>query len=303
MTTLAGGVTIASVGLTASENVQVSQILQTQFTSTTAVQTQTVVVDNSKTVQANVLVGSFEATSVQNQTVSAGTSDVTVLSVGTGNDPSAGKSITNLVADDGLKGAILTGTGSNTVVGFIGGASTSLVVGDAGTQFVDLSKSTVNATIVSGTGNDSVLGGGGNDQVTLGDFGVANGGNGADTLIGGAGNATLGGGGGADSIVASTGGGVLIGESGDDTMVGGLGKDVFVYTSSGGNDVISGFDPTNDTLGLANFSDISAAGWSVLDIISNATVSGGNTIITMPDGSTITLSGVTGININWFTIK
>ena len=78
---------------------------------------------------------------------------------------------------------------------------------------------------------------------------------------------------------------------------------MFIYTSNGGNDVLSGFDPANDTLALANFSDIAAAGLSLTDIISRATVSGGNTILTMPDGSTITIAGVTGVNINWFTIK
>lgn len=303
MATLTGGGTIATVGLTERDNTVVTNVLQSTFTAVTNPTKIEVLPTTSETTttSAPVLVGTFEASSVQNRSFSS-TSDLSLVSIGTGNNAN-NKQITNLVVDDNTKGVILTDTGANTVVGFIGGTNTSLVVGDAGTQFVDLSRSTQNATIVSGTGNDSVLGGSGNDQVRLGDFGVANGGTGADTLIGGTGTATLGGGGGADSIVAAAGGGALIGELGNDTMVGGAGKDVFIYTSGGGNDVINGFDPASDTLGLANFQDISAAGLSLIDIINRATVSGGNTIITMPDGSTITVAGATGINVNWFTIK
>lgn len=298
MATLPGGTTVATIGLTAQENQLVSTLLQESFVGTSAPQTVTVdtstVVKIEQPAETPVIVGTFSTTVVQSQSIvtNAG-SDITVLDTGS----STAGTLTNLVADDSLKGAILTNTSSNSVVAFIGGSNTSMVVGDAGTQFVDMSKSTQNATIVSGTGNDSVLGGAGNDQVRLGDMGVANGGSGADTLIGGTGAATLGGGAGADSIVAATGGGVLIGEVGDDTMAGGAGKDIFIYRAGDGSDVISGFNPAADTLALA------ITGVNLLDVINRATVSGGNTILTMDDGSTITLAGVTGININWFTIK
>lgn len=302
MATLAGGATISSVGLTAAENNAVSQILQSTFSQVSTATTVTVVAGSGTVTTMPVLVGTFSADSVQNTSVDGGSSGFALVSLPS--STSNTKSITNLVADNSLSGAVLTGSGnSNVVTGFIGGTNTSLVVGNAGTEIVDLSRSTQNATIVSGTGNDTVLSGSGNDQVQLGGFGVANGGSGADTLIGGAGEATLGGGAGADSIVAASGGGVLIGETGNDTLVGGAGKDIFIYTSGGGNDLITGFDVSQDTIGLANLSDLSAAGWSVLDVISRATVSGGNTILSMPDGSTITVAGVTGINISWFTVK
>lgn len=38
-------------------------------------------------------------------------------------------------------------------------------------------------------------------------------------------------------------------------------------------------------------------------LISNATVSNGNTILTLPDGSTVTVQGATGVNVSWFTSK
>lgn len=305
MATLSGGQTIATVGVTAQENTQITQILQSTFSSSTVVNTQVNTSTGGSTVPTQPLTfGTFDVTSVSN-VVLAPSSNNSVVIANVSSAPTTTGSVTNLVVDSSAGSVVIQGTAAGTVTGLIlpSGGGASLVVGDAGTQVIDGSRSTSNQTIVTGVGNDTVVAGSGNDSVTLGDFGVANGGNGADTLIGGLGSATLGGGGGADSIVASSGGGVLIGESGNDTMVGGAGKDVFIYTSSGGNDVISGFDPANDTLGLANFNDISAAGLSLQDIINRATVSGGNTILTMPDGSTITIAGVTGVNVNWFTMK
>lgn len=306
MATLTGGGTIDSVGLTEAQNTIVSNLLQTQFSTVTSVSNTEIVATNTNTNTTPVLLGTFQASSVVTQTVSSPT-DGGLAVVNTDKSASGGSNtVTNVVVDDKAGGLLLSGGGNvNTVTGVILGASssTSLIVGNAGTQVIDGSKSTQNMNILTGTGNDTVVSGSGNDIVTFGDAGIANGGGGADTLIGGSGTATLGGGAGADSIVAATGGGVLIGEVGNDTMVGGAGKDIFIYTSNGGNDVISGFDPASDTLGLANFSDISGAGLSLVDIINRATVSGGNTILTMPDGSTITLAGVTGINVNWFTVK
>ncbi|AUN33943.1 calcium-binding protein [Niveispirillum cyanobacteriorum] len=308
MATLAGGTTIETVGTTQADNTVISNLLQSNFATAPAPTTVTVPAPSTVpggSSETKVLVGTFEATSVQSITLENTTpNSISVLSAAAVTTTDT-KTITNVVADSNTGGVIFDGKNisSNVVTGFIASSNTSLIVGNAGTQLIDGSNSTQNMVIATGTGNDTVVSGTGNDRVTLGDFGVANGGGGADTLIGGSGTATLGGGAGADSIVAATGGGVLIGEVGNDTMVGGAGKDVFVYTSGGGNDVISGFDPASDTLGLANYSDIAAAGLSLTDIISRATVSGGNTILTMPDGSTITLAGVTGINVNWFTIK
>jgi serralysin len=301
MATMVGGTTIDTVGLTAQENTTLTNLLQTNFS--TATTPTTVTIPAAPTIpggigQTNVLVGSFEATSVQNVTLaSSETNSISILSsaLPTG----ASKTITNVVADENTGGVIFDGKNisTNSITGFIAGSNTSLVVGNAGTQIIDGSRSTQNLQIITGTGNDTVVGGIGNDSVSFGDVGIGNGGSGADTLIGGTGTATLGGGIGADSIVAATGGGVLIGEVGNDSLVGGAGKDVFIYRTGDGNDAITGFNPAADTLALA------ISGVDLTSIINNATVSGGNTIITMPDGSTITLAGVTGINVNWFTIK
>lgn len=300
MATLSGGQTIASVGLTAAENQQISTILQT---ITEAPQTVTVSSTSGTTVElpsdSSVLMGSFRTTSVDNQTIT-NTSGTPITVINT--SAASSGSITNLIVDSSTTSALITGTGTGSVIGFIGGINTTVVVGDAGTQFIDMSQSTKNATIVSGTGNDSIIGGFGNDQVQLGDFGVANGGTGADTLIGGTGSATLGGGAGADSIVAATGGGVIIGEIGNDSLAAGAGKDIFIYRQGDGSDSITGFNAAADTLAFDN-SILTAQGWTLNDVIARATVTGGNTVINLPDGSTITLAGVTGLNVSWFTIK
>eukprot|EP01092_Planopodium_desertum_P006291 TRINITY_DN2603_c0_g1_i1.p1 TRINITY_DN2603_c0_g1~~TRINITY_DN2603_c0_g1_i1.p1 ORF type:complete len:305 (+),score=67.12 TRINITY_DN2603_c0_g1_i1:137-1051(+) len=304
MATIPGGGTIDTIGTTDLENQTLTTILTTDF-STAPVTKVGVDIGNSQ--KADVVpnattIGTFDVLSATNTILTATTPGEVVVANVTG---AATGSVNNVVVDSNAGGVFVQGTSAGSITAVIAAdnSKTTLVVGDAGTQFIDMSRSTANTTIVSGVGNDSVVGGFGNDQVQLGEFGMANGGGGADTLIGGLGSATLGGGGGSDSIVASSGGSFLIGESGNDTMVGGAGKDVFIYTSNGGNDVISGFDPTQDTLGLANFADIAAAGQGLIDIINGATVSGGNTILTMPDGSTITVAGVTGINISWFTNK
>lgn len=302
MATLAGGTTIETVGTTQADNTVISNLLQSNFS--TAPAPTTVTVPAASTVsggssETKVLVGTFEATNVQSVTLENTTpNSIAILSAAAPTTTGA-NTITNVVADTNTGGVIFDGKNisTNVVTGFIASSNTSLVVGNAGTQLIDGSKSTQNMVIATGTGNDTVVSGTGNDRVTLGDFGVANGGGGADTLIGGSGTATLGGGGGADSIVAATGGGMIIGEVGDDSLVAGAGKDVFIYRAGDGNDAITGFNPAADTLALA------ISGVDLTSIINSATVSGGNTIITMPDGSTITLAGVTGINVNWFTIK
>ncbi|MBJ7413868.1 MAG: hypothetical protein JHC88_00095 [Niveispirillum sp.] len=302
MATISGGQTIATVGTTAEENNQLSNLLQTTFSNVTSITSTEVVPTSANTVTlpTPTLLGTFEATSIVTQAVSASSAGGVAVVNTDKSGSSSGNSLTNLIVDSNAGAVIFSGSGNaNTVTGMVlpTGGTTSLIVGNAGSQIVDGSRSTVNTTIFTGTGNDTVVTGSGSDSIKIGDIGIANGGAGADTLIGGTGTATLGGGLGADSIVAATGGGVIIGEVGNDSLVAGAGKDVFVYRTGDGNDAITGFNPAADTLALA------ISGVDLTSIISNATVSGGNTIITMPDGSTITLAGVTGINVNWFTIK
>lgn len=289
------------MGLTSTENQFVTQVL-TNSSSGQSIGV-SVVAPTAQVVQnaAEVLIGNIRTTNVSNALVTStgGPNTVTQVSV-----PQQGSgAVTNLVVDNTVTNVVLTGTQNNQVVSLFAGSNTSLVVGDVGSNFIVTdAASTRDITIVSGAGNDSILGGGGSDNLQAGGDSIINGGAGNDTLIGGAGSSTLGGGGGADSITAGAGGSYIIGEAGNDTLVGGSGKDVFIFGPGDGSDRIVNFNPAQDTLAFTT-TNYTGGTLDLASLISNATISGGNTVLTLPDGSTLTVVGVTGVNINWFTAK
>ncbi|UWQ19641.1 hypothetical protein [Jannaschia sp. M317] len=106
-------------------------------------------------------------------------------------------------------------------------------------------------------GNDIVLGLGGDDNLS--------GGSGSDTIRGGAGDDTLNGG------------------SGNDRLEGGTGIDHFVLAAGGGRDVIEDFEFGRDI--------ISVAGGATT---TETTDANGNRVISLADGTQVTLAGVTG---------
>ncbi|PTU72937.1 calcium-binding protein [Pseudomonas mangrovi] len=81
-----------------------------------------------------------------------------------------------------------------------------------------------------GVGDDWIEGLGGDDSIL--------GGEGQDTLIGGLGDDSLWGGDGNDSLVGVEGNDWLDGGAGDDTLFGGEGADTYVFSRSGGSDLI-----------------------------------------------------------------
>ena len=102
------------------------------------------------------------------------------------------------------------------------------------------------------SGDDSLFGGDGNDTLMGGeDNDSLYGENGNDSLVGNNGNDYLTGGDGNDS---------LVGGQGNDTLVGGQGSDRFIYSTSSGVDVISGFETGNDKIVLykTTFTSISS---------------------------------------------
>ena len=112
---------------------------------------------------------------------------------------------------------------------------------------------------------------------------------GADTLNGMDGNDTLNGGAHNDIINGGNGADKLIGELGNDTLTGGADADTFWFNVPGfGSDVVTDFENGADVIritgnpGVDDFSDLTittnGSGWAV---------------ITLPDGSDITLTGVT----------
>jgi len=112
-----------------------------------------------------------------------------------------------------------------------------------------------------GTGPDLVYGGKGND-----------------TIFGGGGPDTIDGGGGHNQIYAGTGG-TLIEDSGIK-----------------GHDTVVGFNQAHGD--AITFAGQNAA--TIDHVVATATVSGGSTTITLPDGSTMTLIGITHIDSTFF---
>ena len=123
-----------------------------------------------------------------------------------------------------------------------------------------------------GAGNDYLAGGAGND--------VLIGGLGGDNLLGGIGTDTLSGGDGNDK---------LIGEAGNDTMTGGAGVDHFYYKAAGfGADVVTDFVNGQDKIRVVGIS-----GWDSFSDVKVTANASGWAVVTFPDGSSVTLNGVT----------
>jgi Ca2+-binding RTX toxin-like protein len=122
-------------------------------------------------------------------------------------------------------------------------------------------------SVSGGNGDDLIRGGGGSD-VLHGDRGADTiiGGGSDDTIVGGAGRDDLRGGSGGDQILGGKGADVIDGGGGNDTIAGGEGTDIlsggngsdtFFFMPSEGNNTITDFDVTEDSLDLFN----EFAGW------------------------------------------
>lgn len=94
--------------------------------------------------------------------------------------------------------------------------------------------------IYGGKDNDSLDGGAGNDTLR-GDLGD-------DTVLGGNGNDQLFGGRGNDRLFGGNGNDTLSGDRGNDTLTGGAGADTFVISGVDGIDIVTDFNPGEDTL-------------------------------------------------------
>jgi hypothetical protein len=147
-------------------------------------------------------------------------------------------------------------------------------------------------------GNDTLLGGSGNDSL-YGDDGAdsLSGGAGDDRMFGGDGSDTLQGGVGNDSLFGGAGKDLLEGGAGDDSLTGGAGADTFVLNGAGGADLVTDFDmtlfggQTADQLDVSDLQNPDASpvrSWEVMV----STGSGGETLLTFPEGETLRLQGV-----------
>ncbi|WP_058248423.1 calcium-binding protein [Tropicibacter naphthalenivorans] len=155
-------------------------------------------------------------------------------------------------------------------------------------------------TLLGGLGSDTLKGGGGADLMVGGegdDF--LKGGSYADTLLGGAGDDrlvgnrhddVLDGGAGRDKLNGGGNDDTLIGGAGDDWLVGGIGADFFVFEAGSGQDTIADLDLRYDKISLTG-ADL--GGQSVVDLAAAAQTTEAGLLLTLTEGDTILLSGVT----------
>ena len=167
--------------------------------------------------------------------------------------------------------------------------------------------------ILIGTTGDDVINGRGGDDVLLGQEGddQLNGGSGDDVLIGGDGDDVLSGGADDDVLVGGTGDDILVGGQGDDILLGGSGDDILrggtgndIINGGAGNDVLTGGADADTFVFSGDFGQdviTDFSGGDIIDLTAFSGIthldqltfvnSGGNTVVTVPGGGSIIVSG------------
>jgi Ca2+-binding RTX toxin-like protein len=223
-----------------------------------------------------------------------------------------------------LGDTLASGTGLNQFLdGHLG--NQSILGGTAGTE-----------TIWGGPG-DTIRGGSGGNEFIAGDRGnqsIVGGSGGNETIWGGAGDTIQGGSGGNETIAGVSGETITGGAAntlfdvtaGNESIVAGSGNSTIwggahdtVRGASGSGSALIGFAGGNETLwdngstatghdSVSTFSQaggdrvsLNAATDTIANVVGTASTSGGNTTVTLHDGSTITFIGISSINNTFFT--
>ncbi|MFO1243551.1 MAG: M10 family metallopeptidase C-terminal domain-containing protein, partial [Rickettsiales bacterium] len=161
-----------------------------------------------------------------------------------------------------------------------GGLGNDTVMGANGTG--DLADG--NDSLYGGLGIDILQGNGGNDLM-YGGKGVADTNDGGDTIFAGTGN---------DTVFGNGGNDVIYGGPGNDALYGGLGNDTFVFASGSGIDTVA-FEGAGATVGdhiqiAPGINGLSIS--TAADVLSHVTYAGGNAIIDLGGGNSVTLTNV-----------
>ncbi|MGI3778250.1 MAG: beta strand repeat-containing protein, partial [Janthinobacterium lividum] len=215
-------------------------------------------------------------------------------------------------------GAAATVTGGSGTLIFVagngnynagGGSSTAILYGGGGADTLT-GATGAGSILVAGTGNTTLSGGGGNSAVMFGGTGATSffgSGGGHDTMVGGTGNntfTTTNGdivfGGTANDSFNLTGGEIVVEGAGADTVTlyagastvfGGTGATGFVAaTGSGVNASLIGFSAA-DHLTL-----VGASGAAVSNAVAGATTGSYGTMLSLADGTRLTLFGVAALD-------
>ncbi len=205
-----------------------------------------------------------------------GGNDNDTLDGGDSNDSMSGAQ-----GDDVVSG----GLGADIVVG---GNGDDVVNGDDGNDVVGGTLG--NDTVSGGNGADTVVGGNGFDSL-MGDAGD-------DELYGGIGDDVLNGGLDNDLLAGAAGDDTLIGGDGNDTSFGGTGNDTFIFALGDDNDTIGAFEGgagLGDAILLQGFG---TAFDSFTEVMNAASEIGGNVVIDLGGGDTLTLLNRTIASLN-----
>jgi Ca2+-binding RTX toxin-like protein len=211
----------------------------------------------------------------------------------------------------GSSDTIHAGSGNDTV--FVGNgtiAGANLIFGGSGSLLVDFVGGTGSATIVGGSGTSTVLGNAGSNMVfagsqagvtmiALGPRGPDNG----ETLNAGASstNNFLQALSGSDSVIGGSGNDTIVGgvtDAGATTMTGGAGDNLFFFRLGdvNGTQVVTDLTTSAGNLvSLAGYDSLTGGGpgSAAQAAIAGATTAGGNTSITLADGTQITFDNTT----------
>lgn len=206
-----------------------------------------------------------------------GESGADLLSGGNGNDTVFGGQGFDVVSGNDGNDVLYGGTEEDWM---FGGFDGDLVFGGDGNDF-----------LFGGVGFDTVHGDAGNDRIEgEGNADQLYGGVGNDSIFGGQGVDLLDGGAGADQLYGGTESDTLTGGGGNDTLFGGAGADRFVFAAGSGADVIGDFSPATagEIIALVGIAGIG----SYADVLAATSASGGNTVINLGGGNSITLINV-----------
>ena len=217
-----------------------------------------------------------------------------------GADTIVGSSGNDTIQAGGAAVTLFAGSGSTS---FTGGSAASTVIGGSGGLTVSggagggafFGSAAGNNLLQSGSGTAFLAGAGNGDQLiatgNASDILVAASGNETLDAAGSAGNNILYGGSGADVVRLGSGANTFLAGSGSAAITAGSGSAMFDFMAgSGGSVTITGFDASRDQLGLFGYGNGEAA-----SALGGASVAGGNTTLSLSDGTQITLVGVTGL--------
>jgi len=154
---------------------------------------------------------------------------------------------------------VWAGSGDDSVTGGLGADT---IGGGAGDDIIEGGRGS--DTVYGGAGADTLSGDGGNDALFAGsgDDNVS-GGDGADEVFNGVGN---------DTVAGDAGNDTLWGGAGNDIFSGGTGADTFIFSATSGEDTVSDFNTSEDTLNLR---------FAATDFTSLADVEGATTLATL----------------------